>query len=205
MVSAAFFQKVRPEDATAPQKREVWPSPCRELARSCRSTLSLNTAASSAGLTAPRINMMLCGGHRVCHFAGGQRICVWPICSSRAGVELRREQPWRRLVRRFMDGNGRFRRPYSARLRSEPRFMSVRPAAWEVKTFRTATGQKQRKNRFFLFQSNQRRVGGAETTSEILPPMGEGTQPAISRLGYPPSWERAGSMPKIGFGLLRGL
>lgn len=144
LVSAAFFRKSRPEDASSPQKREVWPSPCRELARSCRRSLSLNTAASSTGLTAPRINKMLCGGHRVCHFAGGQRICVWPICSSssRAGVELRREQPWRRLVRRFMDGNGRFRRPYSARLRSEPRFMSVRPAAWEVKTFRTATGQK---------------------------------------------------------------
>ena len=28
----------------------------------------------------------------MCHFAGSRRICVRLICSSRAGVELRREQ-----------------------------------------------------------------------------------------------------------------
>lgn len=120
LVSAAFFRKSRPEDASSPQKREVWPSPCRELARSCRRSLSLITAASSAGLTAPRINKMLSGGHRVCHFAGGQRICVWPICSSRAGVELRREQPMGTRPKTMMVGKGRFRRPCSALQRSEP-------------------------------------------------------------------------------------
>ena len=100
----------------------VWASHRRKKwSRSCRRSLSLNTAASSAGLTAPRINKMLCGGHRVCHFAGGQRICVWPICSSRAGVELRREQPMGTRPKTMMVGKGRFRRPCSALQRSEPR------------------------------------------------------------------------------------
>ena len=99
----------------------VWASHRRKKwSRSCRRSLSLNTAASSAGLTAPRINKMLCGGHRVCHFAGGQRICVWPICSSRAGVELRREQPMGTRPKTMMVGKGRFRRPCSALQRSEP-------------------------------------------------------------------------------------
>ena len=49
-------------DAAHTVKTLVWTSLRRKSSRSCRRTLFLKTAISSAGLTAPSQNKMLCGG-----------------------------------------------------------------------------------------------------------------------------------------------